>query len=267
MKPSTDPSLGVSPAVRARVAIRLAEIEARFGVRILYACESGSRAWGFASPDSDYDVRFIYVYPLPWYLTVKPGRDVIELPIEGDLDVNGWEVRKTLGLLARGNPALIEWLQSPIVYRADEAFLGALWSAARTLFRPEKSLYHYRHMAAGNYREYLRGDIVRLKKYLYVLRPLLAARWVATKGEMAPMEFEPLVAAMVEDAGLRRSIERLLALKRASGEADNGPRVPDINAFIEAELDVLKEITPSAPAGDDAFLDRLLMVTVLDAQR
>lgn len=96
----------------------VSNIEAERGVRVLYACESGSRGWGFASPDSDYDVRFIYVHPLPWYLRVSAQRDVIEVPISDELDINGWELRKALGLLKKGNATLIEWLDSPVVYRA-----------------------------------------------------------------------------------------------------------------------------------------------------
>lgn len=252
----------ISHAVRAQVAARLDGIESRFGVRILFACESGSRGWGFASADSDYDIRFIYVHPLAWYLTVKPGRDVIELPIDGDFDVNGWELRKALGLLAKGNPVLVEWLNSPIIYRSDTEFLDAIRQSARILFRPEKSVHHYRHMARGNYREYLQGDTVRLKKYLYVLRPLLAARWVATTGEMAPMEFPVLVDGMVADPGLRCSIDRLLAIKRTSSEAEYGPCFPDINAYIEAELQALGDV-PSGRMVTDEILDRLLAETVL----
>lgn len=109
----------IDSAVRAEIDTRLAVIEAEHGVRALFACESGSRGWGFASPDSDYDVRFLYVHPLPWYLQVSAGREVIELPISGDLDMNGWELRKALGLLKKGNATLIEWLDSPVIYRAD----------------------------------------------------------------------------------------------------------------------------------------------------
>lgn len=162
----------IDPGIRAEIDARLAGIEAEFGVRVLYACESGSRGWGFASPDSDYDVRFIYVHPMSWYLKVSAQRDVIEVPISDELDINGWELRKALGLLKKGNATLIEWLDSPVVYRADGDFLQAIRVAARQTHQAERSFHHYVHMARKNYREYLRGDTVRLKKYLYVLRPL-----------------------------------------------------------------------------------------------
>jgi predicted nucleotidyltransferase len=254
----------IDPAIRAEIDARLAAIEAEHGVRVLYACESGSRGWGFASPDSDYDVRFLYVHPLPWYLQVSAGRDVIELPISDELDINGWELRKALGLLKKGNATLIEWLDSPVVYRADEAFLDALRDAAQRTHRPERSFHHYVHMARTNYREYLRGETVRLKKYLYVLRPLLAALWIEQSRGVAPMRFAALVETIVTDAGLRAAIEQLLVAKRAAMESEVGPPPPAIKAFIDVELTRLEATAPPASAGSDfSVLDRLLMGTVL----
>ncbi|CAK0778386.1 conserved hypothetical protein [Gammaproteobacteria bacterium] len=143
----------IDPAIRAQIEEHLAAIESKHGVRVLYACESGSRGWGFASPDSDYDVRFIYVHPLPWYLCVSPQRDVIELPLSKVLDINGWELRKALGLLKKGNATLIEWLDSPVIYRAEPKFIEAMRAAAHQTHQPERSFHHYIHMARGNYRE------------------------------------------------------------------------------------------------------------------
>ena len=105
----------VSESMKSEIVAQIQGIESTHDVTVLYACESGSRGWGFASPDSDYDVRFIYVHRLPWYFQVSPGRDVIEVPISGDLDINGWELRKALGLIKKGNATLIEWLDSPVV--------------------------------------------------------------------------------------------------------------------------------------------------------
>jgi predicted nucleotidyltransferase len=125
---------GVNAAMRHKVQRQLNDVERRYGVRVLYACESGSRGWGFASPDSDYDVRFLYVHPLEWYLRVDAPRDVIELPIDDELDVCGWEWRKALGLLKGANPTLIEWLDSPVVYRQDDATVQALKNSSRIGF-------------------------------------------------------------------------------------------------------------------------------------
>ncbi|MCE7915125.1 MAG: nucleotidyltransferase domain-containing protein [Nitrosomonas sp. PRO4] len=254
----------VDSGVRAAIEFHLAAIEADYGVRVLYACESGSRGWGFASPDSDYDVRFLYVHPLPWYLQVTPQRNVIELPVAGELDINGWELRKALGLLKKGNATLIEWLDSPIVYRADAAFLLAVREAARLTHQPERAYHHYIHMARGNYREYLTGTTVRLKKYLYVLRPLLAACWIEQGCGAAPMRFEELVTALITDPALRQAIDELLAVKRSVPESEYGSPLPVINAFITSELARLESaLPPAVPEIDFSILDRLLMETVL----
>ena len=156
---------------------KLREIEKQENVRILLAVESGSRAWGFASPDSDYDVRFIYVRQKEDYLKLESVRDVIELPIDDMLDINGWDLQKTLRLLYKSNPTLFEWFSSPIIYMETE-FADQFRRVMSNYFSSKRSLYHYISMAEGNYREYLKRDMVRAKKYFYVLRPVLACRWI-----------------------------------------------------------------------------------------
>ncbi len=258
----------VPDTVRQRIDAELAAIEVAHGVTILYACETGSRGWGFASPDSDYDVRFIYVHPLDWYLRVTPTRDVIELPIVDELDINGWELRKALGLLGRGNATLQEWLSSPIVYRQDEAFVAELNAVAGALHRPERSFHHYLHMARGNHRSYLLGEQIRLKKYLYVLRPLLACLWVERGLGRVPMRFENLVGGVVGDAELRQAIDALLAFKRSAGEAEYGEPIPVLDSFLAGELERLAEQAPSAGAPPDyAPLDALLYRGVMAKEK
>ncbi len=159
--------------MRETILRKLNEIENRENVKILLAVESGSRAWGFASPDSDYDVRFIYVRPREDYLRLEKTRDVIELPIEGELDINGWDLDKTLRLLRASNPTLFEWLSSPIVYRETE-FARDFQGIMQQYFSSKRGLSHYLSMAGRNYREYLKGEKVKAKKYFYVLRPVLA---------------------------------------------------------------------------------------------
>lgn len=258
----------IDPSVRANIESRLTAIEAEHGVRVLYACESGSRGWGFASPDSDYDVRFIYAQPLSWYLRVSPQRDVIELPISDELDINGWDLRKALGLLKKGNATLIEWLDSPVVYRADPEFLLAMRDAAQQTHQTERSFHHYAHMARKNYREYLQGDTVRLKKYLYVLRPLLATLWIEQGRGIAPMRFQDLVDAIVTDPALRAAIDQLLVIKRAAAESEYGLPLPAINAFVDAELTRLESVLPPVLRDADySILDRLMMDTVLAGEK
>lgn len=219
------------------ILTRLKQAEAEHSVRILYACESGSRAWNFASPDSDYDVRFIYVRERDWYLSfdVETRRDVIEYPIVDAIDCGGWDLRKALYLFTRTNGALFEWLRSPLRYIERGTVARNLRDLAPTAMNARALCYHYSHMARGNAREYLLHDQVRLKKYFYVLRPLFAIRYIEQGRGIPPVPFDQLVDAVAPD-DLRPAIARLLALKRAQGELDVGPPVPEINAFIEQEL-------------------------------
>lgn len=258
----------IDPDVRRDIKARLVAIEAEHNVRVLYACESGSRGWGFASPDSDYDVRFIYVHPLSWYLQVSPQRDVIEVPISDELDISGWELRKALGLLKKGNATLIEWLDSPVVYRAEPGFLPAMRDAARLTHQVSRSFHHYVHMARKNYREHLCADTVRLKKYFYALRPLLATLWLEQGRGVVPMRFAELVNALELDPVLGAAIDELLTVKRAANESQYGPPRAILNAFIDAELMRLESVLPPLPLDTDfSVLDRLLLNAVVSAEQ
>ena len=258
----------VSDTMRHTVVGVLAEIEARHDVKVLFACESGSRGWGFASPDSDYDVRFIYVNRLSWYLTVESGRDVIEQPISGDLDVNGWDLRKTLQLLRQSNPTLLEWLRSPIVYREEADTVACLRALAQDGFSAVRGYHHYVSMAKKNFREHLRGEEVRYKKYLYVLRPLLAARWIRDGRGVPPMRFAALAQATLDDPALLDEINRLLDVKMRAGEAATSPRWPGIHHFIENELDAAgAQTVEESSRPDTSSLDAFLAQTVLKNER
>jgi predicted nucleotidyltransferase len=239
----------IPEATRKEILRRISAAEEEHGVRVLYAVESGSRAWGFASPNSDFDVGFVYARPRDWYLTVdlEDRRDVIEYEITDEIDINGWDVRKALKLLWKSNPAITEWLQSPIVYVDDGHFANATRSILRDVYSLERGIHHYKSMAKRNYRGYLKADIVPLKKYFYVLRPLLAIRWLERKQEPAPIEFHRLREMVQGDQSLNDAISGLLAKKQASEETQKGPAIPLINEFIESELDRLEEISPSPP--------------------
>lgn len=253
----------IDPGIRAEIMRKLAAVEADHGVRVLYACESGSRGWGFASPDSDYDVRFIFVRPARDYLRITPVRDVIEEVPGPVFDVNGWDLCKALHLLAKGNATLIEWLSSPVVYRHDDQFMAQMRAAAAAVYQPIRSFHHYHAMARGNFREYLQGDLVRAKKYLYVLRPLLAAQWVLTRDDAPPMAFESLVRETVHDAAVLREVDDLLRLKRLSGEQEWLPARPVLNAFLESLLASLESAQPAIGDRSLEVLDALMAETVL----
>lgn len=244
--------------VHQRVRGALARVEAERNVRVLYACESGSRAWGFASRDSDYDVRFLYVHPRDWYLSVEERRDVIELPIAEDLDVSGWELRKALRLLRKSNPPLLEWLQSPVVYGCDPAFFAAFRELAAGFYSPRRCFAHYLHMAFGNWRHYLLGrEQVSLKKYLYVFRPLLACRWIERQLGPVPMLFAELVDGVLEESEVRAALDELVARKRSAEELAVEPPVEALSRFIATELPRLEALNePEESAGDPEALNR-----------
>ena len=220
--------------MRERVLQQLATIEKERGVRIVYACESGSRAWGFASPDSDYDVRFVYARGEDWYLSfnVERRRDVIECPIVDELDCNGWDVRKALHLFTRTNGALLEWLRSPIRYVERGGFAESLRELAPRAFNPTALCYHYGHKARRNVRDHLMRDQVKLKKYLYVLRPLFAVIHLERGLGLPPVAFQALVDAVAPDA-IRPAVARLVECKRQSPERASSARSRNLTALSQ----------------------------------
>lgn len=222
---------------------KLREIEKEENIRILLAVESGSRAWGFASPDSDYDVRFIYVRRKEDYLKLEEVRDVIEFPIDDVLDINGWDLQKTLRLLYKSNPTLFEWFSSPIIY-IETDFADQFRSIMINYFSNKRSLYHYISMAEGNYREYLKKDMVRAKKYFYVLRPVLACRWILEKGTPPPMLFSELMNADLPEE-LQIDVNRLLEIKMNSPEIKEIPRIDKINEYLDYSIEDIKNILKS----------------------
>lgn len=237
---------------------KLREIEQREECRILLAVESGSRAWGFASPDSDYDVRFIYMRPEKAYLRLDRTRDVIEVPINDELDINGWDIDKTLRLLHKSNPTVFEWFSSPIIYQTS-ALADQFRPIMQKYFSSKAGLWHYLHMAEGNYRDYLRGEIVRAKKYFYVLRPILACKGILEKGTPPPMLFAELVKSELPD-DLSETVYQLLDLKMNSPEIKEIPRIDQLNRYLDTGIVSVKEQIeklPNTPVQDWNELNEL----------
>jgi len=233
----TSNSHPINDDIRREILHRLQLAEQEHDVTILHAIESGSRAWGFASPDSDYDVRFIYAHSDDWYLSfdVERRRDVIEYPITDGIDCGGWDIRKALYLFTRTNGALLEWLNSPIVYKQHGSFGDSLRALAPEHANHVALCYHYSHMARGNAREYLFKGKARLKKYFYVLRPLLAIRYIEAGLGVPPVKFEDLVDAVAPDT-IKPSIARLLVVKSKTSELGYGDPIPELTEFIRTEL-------------------------------
>ncbi|MDG5788501.1 nucleotidyltransferase domain-containing protein [Evansella sp. AB-P1] len=227
------------------------QIEKDNCVKILFACESGSRAWGFPSKDSDYDVRFIYIHNPNWYLSIDQKKDVIEIPtrdpisipIHPLLDISGWELTKALRLFRKSNPPLLEWLKSSIVYYKSYSTIDKMRELDKSIFSPTSCLYHYLNMAKGNFRDYLQGNEVRIKKYFYVLRPILAAKWIEKYNTIPPMEFQSLLEDILQPGELKESVSKLLKRKIAGEELSFDTRVDIINEYLNKTIEHLETYT------------------------
>ncbi len=238
----------------------IADIETQNDVRVLFAAESGSRAWGFASPDSDYDVRFIYVHRRDWYLSIDDPRDVIEAMLPGDLDLSGWDLRKTLRLFLRCNIALNEWLGSGIVYAERGGLASRLRALLPSAFRAPAGYHHYLRMAQGVFDEHLVQNPVRLKKVFYVLRPLLACRWIRYSGTQAPTEFGRLVAVPWVDQTEQAMIAKLLAVKADANESQRTELDNETRQWLVRELTIAADARQEIRSQSDIHADTLNQV-------
>ena len=239
---------------------KLAEIEKREGFEILYACESGSRAWGFASDDSDYDVRFVYLRQCEQYLHLKPLRDVCEAELNDIYDINGWDLKKFFTLLLKSNPAIFEWASSPIVYKTSDK-----WNKIERILNyyldTKTLLYHYLSMVKNQVRMYLQDEQVRYKKYLYALRPLLACRFIFKENSRIPMDFKKLCAAVLP-SDMRECVDKLLFIKHNNSEKQSGEHIKSIDDFINNEICAISELLEKHPKGkkpDESVLDELFV--------
>lgn len=240
------------------IRAELQRIEDEHDITIIYACESGSRAWGFPSEDSDYDVRFIYAHRMPWYLSVMKRRDVIEYPPGPVLDINGWDIPKALGLLRKSNIGLLEWLASPIVYlrRADLlAFLEELISVG---FSKHTSAHNYLAMAKSNM-DKIYQDKVTLKRYLYSIRPILCCRWVLDRDQPAPTDFGIVAEAYLSGTSVGNEVAELIERKKGMRESESATRNETLDHFLNEEYARLrglvseKSTLPPADPFDSAF--------------
>ncbi len=241
---STARNEAIPAAMRAEIETRLSAIAAAHDVRLLFAVESGSRAWGFPSPDSDYDVRFVYVRRRDQYLRFTPPRDVIETPIADDIDLNGWDIRKALALLLKSNAVVGEWIASPIRYLSDDPVVARIAALADQVLRPHALAHHYASLGRHAAERWLDGDgPVPVKKYFYALRPALAIRSLRRDpGRRPPMDLPALIAAADVPRDLIEPIGTLVAAKRRTNERGNAARVPALDRLIRDELNGAAQI-------------------------
>ena len=251
--------------MRSTIIETIAKIEQEKNIKVLFACETGSRAWGFPSPDSDYDVRMIYKHERNWYLTISEKKDTIETMLnDGDLDITGWDIRKCLRLLWKSNGALLERLQSPIVYCEEPGFLELMKLAAETCFSPIATIYHYLHMGKNSFDDVKDEEEVKLKKLFYALRAAFACKWILDKGTTPPIVFQTMLHELDINPALTKRIEDLIELKSEKNESYIHPKEALLNAFIaeqflraENESNSLKSRSDKRIDLDELFLQLL----------
>ena len=227
----------IPPNTFSEIQQKLKEVEKEHDVEVLLAIESWSRAWGFESKDSDFDIRFIYAHKIDYYLSIWKNRDVIDYPIVDLIDINGWDLKKALQLFQKGNPSFSEWIKSPIIYSQKSEFREKVLQIEDTYFSPISHIFHYLSMGWRNYREYLKQEPVKIKKYFYVLRPILACLWIDKNGTPPPMEFQKLYEdCELISPELRNEIDELLKKKRSWVEMGKGNKIPILNDFLEEQI-------------------------------
>jgi uncharacterized protein len=255
--------------MRDEILRALRDIEEERRVRVLFAIESGSRAWGFASPDSDYDVRFVYAHELDWYLSVVPGTDHVERMLPLDLDVAGWELRKALGLFGSSNASLMEHIGSPLVYHDEGGVLAELHALVPQFFNPIAAGHHYLGRARRVRDTYLVGEHVNLKKLFYVLRPLGCLRWIELHASMPPTAFAAVLAGIDLSDEQRGWIAALTEQKSMVSEKHGEPLPAHLRAWIDGWFERSEAAVAGLPNrhGDRTLLDGVLARVVRGGMR
>lgn len=243
------------------IQTKLHQIATSEPLHLLLAVESGSRAWGFPSPDSDYDVRAIYIKQPENYLCIDEQKDTFEYIENQWFDVGGWDIRKALRLLRKSNAVLLEWLRSPIVYTQDEAFIGRLNELAPQYVQASALLHHYRGIAGNALKAMDLAQPIKLKKWFYVLRPLLAARWAVKQGGIPPMTLVELMNEWQTDCATQ--ITDLVALKARQDESYLHTLSPELQKLT---VDLYNEVSalsaPTAEPADSGPLNELFRSTL-----
>ena len=230
-------------------------------LHFLLVVESGSRAWGFASPDSDYDVRAIYIRPQEYYLQIDEAKDTFEFIENQWFDVGGWDIRKALRLLRKSNATLLEWLRSPMVYTQDDDFIGRLNELAPQYVQAAALLHHYRGIAGNTLRNMDLAHPVKLKKWFYILRPLLAARWAVKQGGIPPMTLVELMSEWQTDCATQ--ITDLVAIKAEQDESYLHALSPELQRLTVDLYNEVSELSaPAAQAADSEPLNELFRETL-----
>lgn len=202
-----------------KILEKLYETERNYDVKIILAIESGSRGWGFASPDSDFDCRFIYVNKKDWYLSILDKKDNIEYEAGKVFDINGWDLKKVMKHILKSNAVMLEWLSSNEIYIKNEKITKELENLAKEFFNPISVSYHYLSIAKNKLRELLLEENGRLKTYFYILRAILNADYVNKYKKMPYMELEKTIKELNIKEEVLSEIRKLQNIKKDANES------------------------------------------------
>ena len=234
----------------------LAEIEKERNIQILLACETGSRAWGFPSPDSDYDVRIIYKHEKNWYLSLNEEKDSIELMLDNnEIDISGWDLRKCLKLLWKSNPPLLERIQSPIIYQVNEEFLAEINALGTKMYSKIATMYHYLSMAKKGLEELENSKEFKLKKFFYALRASVACKWIIDKEEIPPIYFPKMLTGLSIDESLKQRIFQLIELKATISETYMHSGEKDLIKLIQNCVNDAENVSKNLPTSSGSMQD------------
>lgn len=243
-----------------RIKKYLTEIEHEKSIKILWACETGSRAWGFPSTNSDFDVRVIYVHKTDWYLNLTKQKDSIEIMLENnDIDISGWELKKSLSLLRKSNAAVLERIKSPIIYMEDADFINELRFISQLFYSKIATIHHYLSMAKKGLDDLESGNEFKLKKFFYTLRSAIVCKWIIEKEAAPPIEFTKVYNNLSIDRNFIDRIEELITLKSTVTESYLHKGELQLLDFIKLFVDESEAVKDSLPVanGDVNVLDNL----------
>jgi len=248
-----------------KIIKHIEQLEKEQNINILLAVESGSRAWGCPSPDSDYDVRIIFKRPKSQYLEIDDKPDTIDYFHRELLDINGWDIKKAFKLIRKSNATPFEWAQSPIVYKEVDGFRNIILDLCKSYFQPRHTVNHYKGIAKNSY---LTNDLdgkIKLKKLFYVLRPVMAAKWIIENNEIPPMDI-PSLLPIIKNESISSHIDELLAIKSAANESYVYQPEPLITKYILAQFEYINsaQITDSDMLPNSDLLNQTFLNLIED---
>jgi predicted nucleotidyltransferase len=244
------------------ILIKLEKLEKKLDIKILYACETGSRAWGFPSPDSDYDVRFIYMHKKYWYLSLAEKKDSVEVALAGDLDITGWDLKKCLVLLKKSNAPLIERFQSPMEYFAEPRFKDDFKKLIESYYSPTAVFFHHHSLAKKFWEDIKDSKEIKLKSYFYLVRSLLSCNWIVKDISILPMDIEGLMQLTSETN--RTLLRELITLKATVGEKYLHPKTEALHNLAEELLTFIEASKDNLGVNDNSYaqLDKFFLKTL-----